>query len=229
MASVATADVSVTAAAAAAIGMPTASSKVLYIGGLDEAVTPALLQAAFVPFGDLVAVDVPLHAATQKARGFGFVEFGDEADARDAMLNMDGAELYGRVLRVRPAEGGRRLGGNKAVWAAADDLSGGGDATTSTTVAVQTTSAPFQVLGAPSDFTVTETGVGFEFTWAAARPGLKVQLHRVGTDDTVIAETSPFVWALEPLEGGSCFEARTVDADETRLGQALAGPECVAG
>jgi len=121
MASVATADVSVTAAAAAAIGMPTASSKVLYIGGLDEAVTPALLQAAFVPFGDLVAVDVPLHAATQKARGFGFVEFGDEADARDAMLNMDGAELYGRVLRVRPAEGGRRLGGNKAVWAAADD------------------------------------------------------------------------------------------------------------
>jgi hypothetical protein len=45
------------------------------IGGLDEQVTDAVLHAAFVPFGDLKDVNIPLEQTTQKNRGFGFVTF----------------------------------------------------------------------------------------------------------------------------------------------------------
>lgn len=44
-------------------------------GGLDEAVTEAVLHAAFLPFGDIKDVSLPLDHGTQKNRGFGFVTF----------------------------------------------------------------------------------------------------------------------------------------------------------
>ena len=44
-------------------------------GGLDEQVTDAVLHAAFVPFGDVKEVNIPLEQTTQKNRGFAFVTF----------------------------------------------------------------------------------------------------------------------------------------------------------
>ena len=44
-------------------------------GGLDELVTEAVLHAAFLPFGELKDVSVPVDHGTQKNRGFGFVTF----------------------------------------------------------------------------------------------------------------------------------------------------------
>jgi peptidyl-prolyl isomerase E (cyclophilin E) len=39
--------------------------RTLYVGGLEEAVTPQLLQAAFIPFGPLKDVQIPMdHAAS---------------------------------------------------------------------------------------------------------------------------------------------------------------------
>lgn len=96
------------------------AQRALYVGGLDEAVTDATLRAAFLPFGELTSVQVPLDMHTQKSKGFGFVEFESEDDAVAAVENMDGAELYGRVIRVnfsRPMKG--KAG--KAVWAEADE------------------------------------------------------------------------------------------------------------
>ena len=37
--------------------------------------TDAVLHAAFLPFGDIKDVSVPLDQGTQKNRGFGFVTF----------------------------------------------------------------------------------------------------------------------------------------------------------
>jgi len=42
---------------------------------LDEAVTEAVLHAAFLPFGEIKDVSLPLDHGTQKNRGFGFVTF----------------------------------------------------------------------------------------------------------------------------------------------------------
>ena len=91
--------------------------RALYVGGLDESVTLALLQAAFVPFGELSDVQLPLDVATGKPRGFGFVQFAEEADAADAVENMDGAELCGRTIRVNAAKPMK----GKSAWADSDE------------------------------------------------------------------------------------------------------------
>ena len=44
-------------------------------GGLDELVTEAVLHAAFLPFGEIKDVSLPVDHGTQKNRGFGFVTF----------------------------------------------------------------------------------------------------------------------------------------------------------
>ena len=47
----------------------------LYVGGLEETVNEATLHSAFIPFGDIKDVNIPLDNTTGKHRGFGFVEY----------------------------------------------------------------------------------------------------------------------------------------------------------
>ena len=53
-------------------------------GGLDELVTEAVLHAAFLPFGEIKDVSLPVDHGTQKNRGFGFVTFQEKCAARRA-------------------------------------------------------------------------------------------------------------------------------------------------
>ncbi|XP_059428690.1 uncharacterized protein LOC132162467 [Corylus avellana] len=97
----------------------------LYVGGLAEEVNEAILHAAFIPFGDIKDVKTPLDQATQKHRSFGFVTFLEKEDASTTMDNMDGSELYGRVLTVNYALPERIKGGEQGwaahpIWADAD-------------------------------------------------------------------------------------------------------------
>ncbi|KAF7091804.1 hypothetical protein CFC21_094359 [Triticum aestivum] len=97
----------------------------LYVGGLAEEVDEKILHAAFVPFGEVKDVKTPLDQATQKHRSFGFVTFLEREDAAAAMDNMDGAELFGRVLTVNYAfpekiKGGEQGWAAQPVWADAD-------------------------------------------------------------------------------------------------------------
>jgi RNA recognition motif-containing protein len=97
----------------------------IYIGGLDNAVTPEVLQQVFIPFGDIVDISLPkpeLPASKDLHRGFGYVEFESAADAKEAIDNMDQSELYGRVIRVAQAKptqkdmGFEGLGSRVPVW-----------------------------------------------------------------------------------------------------------------
>jgi peptidyl-prolyl isomerase E (cyclophilin E) len=55
--------------------------------------------------------------ASGKHKGFAFVEYNDGEDAAEAIYNLDGSELYGRVLSVNLAQHNRvNLNSNKAVW-----------------------------------------------------------------------------------------------------------------
>ena len=59
-----------------ALGAATLTHAVpLCAGGLDELVTEAVLHAAFLPFGEIKDVSLPVDHGTQKNRGFGFVTF----------------------------------------------------------------------------------------------------------------------------------------------------------
>jgi len=98
----------------------------LYVGGLEETVTEALLHASFIPFGDIKDVNVPVDPQTGKHRGFGFVEYIDNADAAAAIDNMHNAELLGRVIRCNFAlpqkiKGGEKGVSHQAVWKDSDN------------------------------------------------------------------------------------------------------------
>ncbi|KAL0895406.1 hypothetical protein ABMA27_011534 [Loxostege sticticalis] len=65
------------------------SKRTIYVGGLAEEVDEKVLNAAFVPFGDLVDVQIPLDYETEKHRGFAFIEFENAEDAAAAIDNME--------------------------------------------------------------------------------------------------------------------------------------------
>ncbi|KAF2017063.1 peptidyl-prolyl cis-trans isomerase E [Aaosphaeria arxii CBS 175.79] len=95
----------------------------VFVGGLDQAVTQQTLYHAFLPFGDIVEVNLPKPEApnsTDIHRGFGYVEFEQAGDAKDAIDNMDRSELYGHVVKVAAAKPQKQanegLGSKTAVW-----------------------------------------------------------------------------------------------------------------
>ena len=51
-------------------GKGTNPKTTLYVGGLEESVNDASLHAAFIPFGDIKDVNIPLDHASGKNRGW---------------------------------------------------------------------------------------------------------------------------------------------------------------
>ncbi|KAI4221918.1 MAG: hypothetical protein L6R36_006539 [Xanthoria steineri] len=95
----------------------------VYVGGLENAVTEKLLADAFLPFGEIVDVTLPkpdLPSSKDPHRGFGYIEFELEGDAKEAIDNMDQSEFFGRVIRVAAAkpqkDSNEGLGSKTAVW-----------------------------------------------------------------------------------------------------------------
>lgn len=58
------------------------------LGGLAEEVDEKILNAAFIPFGEIVDVQIPLDYESEKHRGFAFIEFESAEDAAEAIDNM---------------------------------------------------------------------------------------------------------------------------------------------
>ncbi|KAJ3305656.1 hypothetical protein HDV03_001301 [Kappamyces sp. JEL0829] len=89
----------------------------LFCGGLHESVDEAMLSSAFIPFGELVKIQLPLDSTTGKHRGFAFIEFELADDAKAAMDNMNLAELNGKLLKVNLARPGKYNEiTTKAIW-----------------------------------------------------------------------------------------------------------------
>ncbi|CEP10351.1 hypothetical protein [Parasitella parasitica] len=80
----------------------------LYIGGIDQQVDSAILHAAFIPFGEIVAVQLPpdgsKDAKPNTHKGFGFVEYELPDDCQAAIDNMHLSELNGKVIKVQLAK-----------------------------------------------------------------------------------------------------------------------------
>ncbi|CAG8555313.1 2892_t:CDS:2 [Paraglomus brasilianum] len=95
-----------------------ASKSTIYVGGLDDQVNEQILHASFIPFGDIVEIQIPPDPASHNQhRGFGFVEFEEPADAQAAIDNMHLSELYGKVIKVNLARPMKmKEGSMRAVW-----------------------------------------------------------------------------------------------------------------
>lgn len=59
------------------------NKRVLYVGGLADEVDEKVLHAAFIPFGDIADISIPLDYSSQKHRGFAFVEFETAGELSD--------------------------------------------------------------------------------------------------------------------------------------------------
>jgi RNA recognition motif-containing protein len=89
----------------------------LYVGNLSYGTTDDALKTAFGVHGNVVSATVVTDRETGRSRGFGFVEFGSENEARAAIDAMNGSMLDGRALTVNEARertsGGGGRGGDR--------------------------------------------------------------------------------------------------------------------
>ena len=89
----------------------------LFVGNLAWAATEEDLSQLFSQFGTVESVEVLRDKFTNRARGFAFLTMSTDAEAANAVSNLEGKEFMGRPLKVnvaRPREEGaprRSFGG----------------------------------------------------------------------------------------------------------------------
>ena len=92
----------------------------LYVGGLPYSATEQELNDFFAAEGKVVSAVIINDKFSGKSKGFGFVEFEDATEGKNAVNNLNGKDFGGRSITVneaRPREerrpgGDRNFGGN---------------------------------------------------------------------------------------------------------------------
>jgi RNA recognition motif-containing protein len=103
--------------------------KKLFVGNLPWKVDGERLRGWVVEQGyDCEKAEVILEQDTGRSRGFGFLHFPTDAAAEEALRELDGVELDGRVVHVEEAtpSGGGRGGGDRGRRSGRMSSPGGG-------------------------------------------------------------------------------------------------------
>lgn len=95
-------------------------SQNLFVGSLAFATTDDSLKAFFEEIGEVTSARVITDRDSNRSKGFGFVEFADEANNQVAIDKLNGKELDGRAINVslakpkedRPRRDSREGGGS---------------------------------------------------------------------------------------------------------------------
>lgn len=104
----------------------------LFIGGLAWHTDENALRQKFEEFGAVEEAVVVKDRDTGRSRGFGFVRYGQEADADAAIQAMNNIEFDGRTIRVDKASergsggGGGGFGGGRGGGGGYNSRGGGG-------------------------------------------------------------------------------------------------------
>jgi RNA recognition motif-containing protein len=75
----------------------------VYVGNLSRQITDVELNDLATPYGTPVSASVATERGSGDSKGFGFVEFGSDDEARAAIAGLDGREVNGQTLRVNEA------------------------------------------------------------------------------------------------------------------------------
>lgn len=89
----------------------------LYVGNLSYNTSEDELRDLFGAYGQPDSVKIIMDRDTGRSKGFGFVEFANDQEAKTAMSALNGKEVGGRALTVNEArpreEGGGGRGGRE--------------------------------------------------------------------------------------------------------------------
>lgn len=83
-------------------------AKKLFVGSLPWEADDAKLAEIFSQAGTVTSAQVIKDRQTGRSRGFGFVEMSSDAEADNAVANLNGSDVDGRKIVVnvaRPREG----------------------------------------------------------------------------------------------------------------------------
>jgi RNA recognition motif-containing protein len=72
----------------------------VYVGNLSKQVTDAQLQELATPYGTPVSANVATERSSGASKGFGFIEYSNDDEARAAITGLDGREVNGQALKV---------------------------------------------------------------------------------------------------------------------------------
>ena len=79
-------------------------SNKLFVGNLSFNTTENDLQDAFAEAGKVDSSQVIIDRATNRSRGFGFVEMASDDAAEAAIKKLNGRDIKGRPIRVNEAQ-----------------------------------------------------------------------------------------------------------------------------
>ena len=75
----------------------------LFVGSLPWAVDDAQLEDLFKDFGQVTSAKVIVDRDTNRSKGYGFVEFENDDDAKAAVDKLNGSDVQGRAIVVNEA------------------------------------------------------------------------------------------------------------------------------
>ena len=76
----------------------------LYVGNLSRQVNDSQLNDLAAPFGKVTSANVATERGSGESKGFGFVEFGTDEEAKAAITGLDGRDVNGQNLKVNEAK-----------------------------------------------------------------------------------------------------------------------------
>ncbi|HEY4361888.1 MAG TPA: RNA-binding protein [Bryobacteraceae bacterium] len=77
--------------------------KNIFVGNLSFGATEDAVRSMFEQYGSVDRVSLITDRDTGQARGFGFVEMANDAEAERAISELNGRELDGRALNINEA------------------------------------------------------------------------------------------------------------------------------
>ena len=75
----------------------------VYVGNLSKQITDAQLNELASPYGKPVSANVATERSSGESKGFGFVEFSSDDEAKAAITGLDGRDVNGQALKVNEA------------------------------------------------------------------------------------------------------------------------------
>jgi nucleolin len=92
-------------------------SNTLFLGNVSFECSNESIQEIFAEYGDISRVSLPTDRETGSLKGFGYVDFSNQAEATAALEALNGQDIAGRAIRIdyaqpREDNGGGGRGGS---------------------------------------------------------------------------------------------------------------------